>query len=224
MPMQPVDLGQGFRLRRATPADHPALSDICLRTGEAGGDASGVADDPTLLGAVFAVPYQIFAPDHAHVIEDAAGVCGYVLAAPDTVAFHAACRRDWYPALAARTHDPGPDPAAWQGFDWVRAMIHRPDAPFPAVLSRWPAHAHIDLLPRAQGHGLGRKAMAQCVAGLRAAGVAGLHLGVHPANLAAQGFYRRLGFARLVHSSLPRRSLVMVLTIGAEDIAVTAKP
>jgi GNAT superfamily N-acetyltransferase len=211
-----VEVGPGFRLRRASADDHGALSDICLRTGRAGADASGIDDDPTLLGAVYAVPYQIFAPDHAWVIDDGAGACGYVVGTPDTAAFNALCRRDWFPALAARTRDPGTDPTAWRGFDWVRAMIHRPDPSLPPALSPWPGHAHINLLPRVQGAGLGRRAMEHLLAGLRAVSAPGLHLGVHPANLSAQAFYRRLGFSRLDHPDLARGTVFMVRSLDPE--------
>ena len=204
------DLGSGFRLRRATPADHAALSEICLRTGDSGADASGVADDPALLGAIYAVPYQIFAPDFAFLIEDGAGPCGYVLGAPDTEAFHRITARDWFPALAARVADPGPDEARWQGFDWARRKIHDNALIFPPALHPYPAHGHIDLLPRAQGRGLGRKAMTHLSDLLAQAGAPGLHLGVSPQNHGALGFYAKAGFRRLEDPALPQDTVFMV--------------
>ena len=48
----------------------------------------------------------------------------------------------------------------WQGSDWARHRIHHPDLEIPPVLLPFPAHGHIDLLPPAQGKGIGRRCMA----------------------------------------------------------------
>jgi ribosomal protein S18 acetylase RimI-like enzyme len=61
------------------------------------------------------------------------------------------------------------------------------------VVDRYPAHLHIDLLPRAQGHGLGRALVTTLTDALRERGVPGLHLGVDPANTGALAFYARIG-------------------------------
>ncbi|MGK0618858.1 GNAT family N-acetyltransferase [Meiothermus cerbereus] len=75
-------------------------------------------------------------------------------------------------------------------------LIHKGYAP-----SRWadayPAHLHIDLLPRAQGRGLGRRLMEVFLARLRELGVPGVHLGVGQRNAGALAFYQRMGFVRL---------------------------
>jgi GNAT superfamily N-acetyltransferase len=181
-------------LRRATPADHAALRLVCLKTGDSGQDATHIQDDPDLLGQVYAVPYQVGAPDFAFVLEDAEGVCGYLFGAPDTRAFHGFLTGTWFPPLRQGLRDPGPDPSAWRGSDWVRAIIHRPPGLPPIDLSRYPAHGHIDLLPRARGHGVGRRAMAHLMAELAKAGAPGMHLEVSAENPDALAFYRRLGF------------------------------
>jgi ribosomal protein S18 acetylase RimI-like enzyme len=61
----------------------------------------------------------------------------------------------------------------------------------------YPAHLHINLLPRAQGHGAGRRLIHRLLASLAEAGAGGVHWGVDPANTAAMGFYRKLGFAEV---------------------------
>ena len=53
---------------------------------------------------------------------------------------------------------------------------------------------HINLLPHVQASGWGRRMIDTELAALRAHGVAGVHLGVSPANEPAKGFYRHLGF------------------------------
>lgn len=182
------------RIRTATPDDHAAMRLVCLKTGDSGRDASGREDDPDLLGQVFAVPYQVGAPEFAFVLEDRQGVCGYLLGAPDTRAFHRFLTGVWFPGLRPGLHDPGPDPAAWRGSDWLRRRIHHPPG-LPCVdLARFPAHGHIDLLPRARGRGAGTRAMRWLMDLLARAGAPGLHLEVSPGNAGALAFYRRLGF------------------------------
>lgn len=192
-----ADLGDGFVLRHATADDHHALKRVCLRTGNAGKDATAREDDPDLLGLIYAVPYQLYAPDFAFVLEHTEGVCGYVLGALDTAAFNATLLAEWYPQLQRRVTDPGPDPATWRGSDWARAMIHRPDLSLPAPLAPYPSHGHIDLLESARGRGLGRKMMAHLEQALRVAGSSGLHLAVDPRNRNARRFYTAVGYEQL---------------------------
>lgn len=209
MATEPLDPGLGFRLRPATRSDHAALCDICLQTGDSGADATGLDPDAGLLGLYYAVPYQILAPDHAFVLQDADGACGYVLGAPDTEAFDAAFTRDLLPGLRARTKDPGADPARWHGLDWLRHRIHHPAPMLHPGLAAWPAHGHIDLLPRAQGHGLGGHLMRHLMRGLAEAGAKGIHLGVSPRNPKALGFYAALGFSRIDDPSLPAHTVFL---------------
>lgn len=189
-----TDLPRGFRLRAATAADHAALQDICLKTGDSGQDGTHLQDDPTLLGLAYAVPYQVFAPDFAFLLEDALGPCGYLFGVTDTRAFEDWLERAWYPPLRARLQDPGPDSRLWKGSDWVRRRILAPERTDEGILLAYPAHGHIDLLPRARGLGLGRTMMEHLADCLRRAGAPGLFLDVGLRNTAAQAFYRRIGF------------------------------
>jgi GNAT superfamily N-acetyltransferase len=192
-----ADLAEGFRIRQAIPADHGALKRICLETGDSGKDGTHLQDDPDLLGLVFAVPYQVFAPDFALVLEDGAGVCGYVLGAPDTRAFEDWMDRVWYPPLRDTLRNPGPGADHWRQSDWVRWRVFAPRSQPLVDLSLFPAHGHIDLLPRARGKGLGRALMATLTAALSAAKVPGIFLEVGPANTSAQAFYAHIGFRLL---------------------------
>ena len=187
-----TDLPGGFQIRRATAADHGALKDICLKTGDSGKDGTSLQDDPAILGLVYAVPYQVFAPGFAFVLEDADGVCGYVLGAPDTLAFEDWMDRIWYPPLR--------DTRQWRQSDWVRWRVFAPRRKSPVNLALYPAHGHIDLLPRAVGKGLGRAMMATLTGALSAAAVPGLFLEVGSLNTAAQAFYTRIGFHALDRS------------------------
>jgi GNAT superfamily N-acetyltransferase len=203
------DLGEGYRLRRADKGDHAAMSLVCLRTGNAGMDATAREDDPELIGLIYAVPYQVHAPDFAFVIDGPRGVCGYVLGALDSESFYRVLYERWFPPIAARITDPGPDRTRWRGSDWARRMIHHPSVELPPALAAFPSHAHIDLLEPARGRGIGRRSLEFLMAALSEAGSPGMHVGVSPRNRTAQRFYLKLGLARIEDALLPQGTVFM---------------
>jgi ribosomal protein S18 acetylase RimI-like enzyme len=184
-------------IRDATLADAPQLNRICLITGDAGRDATDLYTDPDLLGEVYVGPYLHVVPAVAGLATDEGGsVLGYVLGTPDTRAFVAAAEATWWPALrdlhplgAGGRHRTPADQALVE-------LIHNPPVPDPDLVARYPAHLHIDLVPEAQGQGLGRALMDWLLDRLTALGAHGVHLGVDPGNTAAIAFHERLGFTR----------------------------
>lgn len=200
------------RVRPFAADDLDDLYRICLLTGDGGADASALYRDPRLLGHVYAAPYGVLEPEHAFVLEDAKGVCGYTVGALDTVRFDARVRERWLPALQERYPDP-PEPSdGWTRDQRMAHLLHDPDRAFPLslppALDGYPSHLHIDLLPRAQGRGWGRRLLETLLARLAADGSPGVHLGVGTANVRAVGFYERLGFAGLFQEH-GGRALVM---------------
>jgi ribosomal protein S18 acetylase RimI-like enzyme len=180
-------------IRRATEADVDDLYEICLRTGDAGEDASAVLTDRRLLGELFVAPYAALEPELTFVAVDDDGVAGYVVGTADTRGFEARQEAEWFPALRAR-HPKG----SGVGFDALLvALIHDPVHATDDVVATHPAHLHIDLLPRAQGRGIGSRLMATMHSAVAARGAGGLHLGVNQRNTRALGFYRHLGYAPL---------------------------
>jgi ribosomal protein S18 acetylase RimI-like enzyme len=208
-----LDFGDGFRLRRAVSSDRAALCMVCLKTGNHGKDATTLEDDPELLGLIYAVPYQVYAPDFAFVVEGPNGVCGYVLGAPSTDRFNERVTREWFPPLAVRLTDPGPNESTWSGSDWARHVIHHPEFVYPAALQPYPAHGHIDLLEEARGRKIGSRAMRHVMGNLKDAGATGMHLQVSPKNRGALRFYETLGFTELKDASLPRHTTFMVTAL-----------
>jgi ribosomal protein S18 acetylase RimI-like enzyme len=184
------------RLRAYQPADHDAVYDICVRTGAAGEDATAMLRDPALLGHVYAGPYLRLSPDLAFVIEDGDGVAGYILGAADTAEFEDRLERDWWPELRRRYPTYQTDGDATLD-DLLIALMHSPARAPADLVAAYPSHLHIDLLPRLQGQGWGRRLIDTLVERLRAAGSHGLHLGVAAANTNAQAFYRVVGFTEL---------------------------
>ena len=184
-----------WAVRKATPADLPAIYDICLRTADAGVDATALYGDPQMPGTVWAAPYAVFEPDFTFVLGDGdRPALGYVLAVPDTVAFEKRLDAEWWPE--ARKRFAGFVPRNEAEANALRHIVS-PESRTDDIVAQYPAHLHINLLPEAQGGGWGRKLIDTELAALRAAGIKGVHLGVSPSNERAKGFYRRLGFADL---------------------------
>lgn len=186
--------------RPARSEDAPAVRRICLRTGDAGRDATGLHADADLLGLVWAQPYLELEPAHAFVATDADGtVLGYVLGTPDSRGFEALAESAYWPALRARYPLDAVAGRTRADQDAV-ALVHAPPAAPEALLAEHPGHLHVDLLPEAQGRGGGRLLVGTALESLRGAGCAGVHVGVDPRNEPALGFYRRLGFVDLAAS------------------------
>lgn len=195
-------------IRPYEPSDEQTMYDICLLTGDSGEDASALYRDPRLLGEVYVGPYLRHADALALVGVDESGVAGYVLGVPDTRAFEQWCERVWWPPLRARY--PSDAFPAESPDGRIVHLIHHPPKASPDVVERYPAHLHIDLLPRLQGQGDGRRLLTALLDGLAAAGAPGIHLGVGIANQRAIGFYRRMGFAEVhafTHSLIMARAL-----------------
>lgn len=191
-------------IRLARPDDRAAAYHVCLKTGDAGGDGEPFfADDPDALGRLFVGPYLAFEPAYALILEDAAGVCGYALGALDSRAFYTRCDAEWRPDLCARFPKPDGDPATWTRVQEVYGWYHAADGFCPEPYAHYPSHLHIDLLPRAQGQGHGRRLMETLMDRLRAGGSPGVHLGMWARNHKALAFYTRLGFTELARTGPP---------------------
>lgn len=183
-------------IRTATADDLDALYEVCLRTGAAGSDASDRFEHPRILGQVYVGPYVVLSGCVPLTYVDELGPAGYALAAIDTDTFSSECERSWWPSLRAAYPDPGPAPATVD--QEVMRHIHHPPRPPREVVAAYPAHLHIDLLPRIQGIGLGRKMITRLLEELKARGASGVHLEVDINNRRAIGFYRHLGFETLM--------------------------
>ncbi|MCS5736289.1 GNAT family N-acetyltransferase [Herbiconiux daphne] len=204
----------GVRIRRLDPtraSDRAAVLDICVKTGDAGADATGLHADPRVLTDRWAAPYVDLepawawlatlpappvgaAPSTAAVPGDTAAeasavvddeiVVGYVIGTPDTESF------------AARF-------AAWPSSLSEAERARHAELLRAPGLHDYPAHLHIDILPIAQARGVGRQLVQTFLDALVAAGVPGVHLGVDPRNTAALAFYPRLGFTQLPSPHAP---------------------
>ncbi|MGS0563027.1 N-acetyltransferase family protein [Microbacterium aurugineum] len=183
------------RIRPYRPTDRAALYEICVKTADAGVDATGMLSDDALWGDLFAVPYAERHPDLSWVVESDDGrTIGYIVATDDTDAFYTWFREEWW--LTRQERYPRPAEVVTRedrmvDYGYSRAPGIEPNA------ADHPAHLHIDLLPETQGQGLGRALIETLFAELTRRGIRGLHLGIDPNNAGAAAFYERLGMTRL---------------------------
>jgi ribosomal protein S18 acetylase RimI-like enzyme len=185
-------------LRSARPEDRPGAYLVCLKTGDHGRDAERFfRDDPEALGRIFVGPYLAYETEFSLILEDGEGICGYAFGALDSRAFYARYESEWRRELCARFPAPQGDPSGWTRTQQVHDCYHHPDYFCPEPYAAWPSHLHIDLLPRAQGRGYGRRMMEEVLERLRRRGSPGAHLGLSFGNTRAFGFYQKLGFREL---------------------------
>jgi ribosomal protein S18 acetylase RimI-like enzyme len=203
-----------MQVRPFAMCDLPGMYRVCLLTGDAGTDATPVYRDPDLLGHVYAAPYPVADPGLTWVVTDDEGLCGYVVGTADSQAFARWQEESWWPALRERLPLPGALADLGTKDHELLATVHEGARYDTEVTDRFPAHLHIDLLPRAQGRGLGRTLITTLVDALRERGVGGLHLGVSEQNAGAIAFYDRVGF-RTVAAHTWGRTLGMDLEAAA---------
>jgi ribosomal protein S18 acetylase RimI-like enzyme len=198
-----------FHLRLARPGDEQGAYHVCLKTGDYGQDGESLyRDDPDALGRIFVGPYLAFEPELSLVLEDDDGICGYALGALDSRAFYARYDAEWRPALCARFPAPQGDRTRWTPAQHAYHCYHHPDYFCPEPYGAYPSHLHIDLLPRAQGRGNGRRMIEHITGTLRRHGSPGVHLGLSALNTRAFGFYRRLGFRELIRAGSGRERAI----------------
>jgi len=199
-------------LRPYRPSDAEGLRDVCLRTAEFGGDATGLYVSDDLVADVFATPYAEFAPDLAFVLDGGAAasqrVQGYILGVADTARFVEWFRAEWVPRLA-RTYE---HVVPWRTrCELIRHLGFTPERMLLPEVDRYPAHLHIDILPEHQRRGWGRRLMNALIGALRSRGVPGLHLTMAAENVEARRFYDRVGFHELPSSTPSAPALGIVI-------------
>jgi len=64
-----------------------------------------------------------------------------------------------------------------------------------AMIEAFPAHVHMNLLPRMQRRGIGRRLIELWLATAGSLGASGVHCGVNAANQAGLAFWQAVGFA-----------------------------
>jgi len=186
-----------FFIRQYQEKDLEALYDICVKTADSGKDATDMYEDPTLIGKLYAAPYAFLEPDLCFVLEDDAGVCGYILGAVDSKLFYDRFVAEWLPLVLPDYKNPVGDWDALSLDEQRIRQLYEFDDEDRDGFEGYPSHLHIDLLPRAQKKGQGRRLMETFLNALHEKGSEGVHLGMMLHNDNAYAFYQHLGFKEL---------------------------
>lgn len=181
-------------VRTVRPEDIDQLYAISLLTGDAGKDATSLYRDGRLIGHIYSAPYAKLHPELVFVAEDGEGVFGYIAGVFDTIAFGQRLEREWWPHLRRLYADPEGDPALWNEDQKRISAIHHPKQAPAILVERFPAHIHMNLLPRAQGRGIGTALLDRWMANARVSGVKGVHLGANSSNHNGIRFWSSRGF------------------------------
>ena len=202
---------RGFR-----PDDLDDLYRICLATGDAGADASDLYRDPKLIGHVYAGGYAAISPETVFVAEDDKGVAGYILGPADTRAFEAQIEAQWWPPLRARYPDvAGPTTSLDER---MCHLLHHPARLSDSIVVSYPAHLHINLLPRLREQGFGQALVDRWRNAVAALGATGAHLVVGTRNERAVRFYRAYGFHEVERPNGPPHTIVFGITMSIDGV------
>jgi GNAT superfamily N-acetyltransferase len=137
------------------------------------------------------------------VVEDELGVGGYVLGTIDTHAFEKELEVAWWPELRTHYADPTEPHREWTPDQRMAYLIHHPPRTPKRISEPYPAHLHIDLLPRLQGMKIGRLLIRTWLERVASIGAKAAHLGVGPANERAVRFYQAFGFHEIERMPAP---------------------
>ena len=179
-------------IRQAQLDELPALYSIVLQTANNGGDATALHRLPDVQGEVYVGPYVTFEPAFAFVVEDEQGPAGFAVGALNSRRFEARLEQEWWPSLRQKYRDAATQDLLFDDQRLLGLIFHPPAAP-EEILPDFPSHLHIDILPRQQGKGSGRRLIETLFDAFAAKGSPGVHLFVGARNDRAIAFYRRMG-------------------------------
>ncbi|MFX0125938.1 MAG: GNAT family N-acetyltransferase [Candidatus Hodarchaeota archaeon] len=182
-------------------SDRNEVIDICWRTGYMGEEAKGRFDDPYLFGLLFCIYYLDYEPDNCFVAmdEESEVIIGYILSSFDSRKQEKRFRRIMTPKIFRRVffYTIWRRPKTFKTLLYFR-KIEKKSPPIPneeELLSSYPAHLHIDILPEWHRKGIGTKLIHTLESHLSSSGVLGVHLGTTDYNVKAIPFYSKVGFS-----------------------------
>lgn len=193
-----------MKIRPFAVADLDACYAISLATGFEGGDASHLYRDPKLIGHIYVAPYALLEPKLALVVEDRDGVAGFAVGTAGTASWEERLEREWWPLLRGRYANPIDIPPPARTPDQRRAfMIHQPMRTPPAVVKKYPAHLHMNLLLRSRRRGVGSILFDAWRDAAASFGADAMHVGVNRANAGATLFWASQMFEELTLTAQP---------------------
>jgi GNAT superfamily N-acetyltransferase len=186
-----------MQVRQVELGDRESLYAVSLATGFRGGDASHLYEDGTLIGHIYSAPYAQLEPGLTLVVEDQDGVAGFALGVVDTRDWEQRLEREWWPQLRLRYARPDGPQSEWSVDQRRAAMIHAPEKTPRSVSDVYPAHLHLNLLPRLQGRGIGAQLLRNWLVLAQGRGAEAVHVSINRENMRGLAFWARHGFSAL---------------------------
>jgi hypothetical protein len=184
-----------FNIRSYHSSDNDQVYNICLQTGDSGKDATKLFNDPVVLGHIYAGPYMEYEPQSVFILNDDSGICGYILGTMNSNAFYDWMNKDWLPVIRKNYNQPIGESSTWSRTEKTINILFQPMN--NKLFTDFPAHLHIDLLPRAQGKGQGTLMMDHYILHLKKNNISGVHLELGITNERAFNFYSKYGMDEL---------------------------
>lgn len=195
-----------IEIRPYQPRDRDAVVTICHRTGFFGEDAAPYFKDAGLFGLLFTAYYLDYEPEHCFVADDDGTAVGYIIGSTDTITQREAFDRLIVPRIVRHAftstllRHPGD---VWFLLGLTDHADYEKELFTADLVTNYPAHLHMNILPGYQRRGLGGRLMAQFLGAMDAAGAPGVHLVTSTENRKALPFYQKEGFA--VFKELPTK-------------------
>ncbi len=190
-------------IRRASGFDIPYISEICLKTGSSGKDASDLYSDPYMLSQFYAVPYVVYSTEHCYVVEAEVNriirPVGYILGVENSTEFTKWLGEEWMMQLRKSYKLSGSYQSESEK-SFVE-LIQNKITSDEEIAMQYPAHFHMNILPVLQGIGYRKKLTETLWDSLKNKGVAGVHMGFAADKVGAFAFYKAMGFTELKKTS-----------------------
>ena len=198
-----MDLGAEVTVRPYEPRDRPAVRQIACDTAD-NGEPVSFFSDREVFADVLTRYYTDFEPQSLWVVDHAEQAVGYLSGCLDDRRYQRVMAWRVVPAALVRAIARGAlaRRETWRLLGalvrtWRSGEFHQ-----PAALAHYPAHLHINIQQGFRGQQIGPRLVERFVEQARAAGVSGVHAGVHEENLPARRFFERLGFEPLGHYAI----------------------
>ena len=186
------------KIRKAEISDLDDFYAISLATAHQGGNATHLYKDPKMMGHIYSAPYLILGRDACIAVEDEFGVGGFAVGTISTRSFEDHLELEWWPNLRARYALPDEvKREVWTADEKLIHAIHNPRTAPTTVVSKFPSHLHLNLLPRLQRQGVGRSLLNAWLDMAKNRGAVGVHVGVNKNNERGLRFWSKCGFSEI---------------------------
>jgi len=191
-------------VRPYVPSDKRCVYEICRKTCDDGSDGTDVfPDHPDLLGDRLIGSFLELSADYCFVIEDAQGVCGYVVAALDSKDSRKKMEEAWLPSMKEKYPQTQKKELLSPAEEMVSGF-HCEATQLPESLYlQYPSVVRIDALQDriSKDPNAVRRALSSAIATLKVNGSHGLHAQINVGDQNTFTSYTRLGFHEMTSPS-----------------------